>query len=156
MWLRNNVCLMLQIFLKNYLCVFNFLATPYGMWDLSSPTRDRTCMPCTGNRILTTGLPGKSPLFLKKLIFKFLLKKNMAHVMSFHVILAWGPGSWSLYCSNLGVWSQHCVSVYSLGVLCGMGGICRKHFKKITNYILWSLFLFYFYFIFYLKYNAYR
>ena len=25
---------------------------PLGMWDLSSPTRDRTCVPCIGRRIL--------------------------------------------------------------------------------------------------------
>ena len=26
-----------------------FLATPYSMWDLSSLTRDRTCIPCSGS-----------------------------------------------------------------------------------------------------------
>ena len=28
---------------------FFFLAMPHGMWDLSSPTRDRTCAPCSGS-----------------------------------------------------------------------------------------------------------
>ena len=32
---------------------------PQGMWDLSSPTRDQTRTPCI-DRVLTTGLPGKS------------------------------------------------------------------------------------------------
>ena len=26
-----------------------FLAVPHGMWDLSSPIRDRTCAPCSGS-----------------------------------------------------------------------------------------------------------
>ena len=26
-----------------------FLATPHGMWDLSSPTRDGTRAPCSGS-----------------------------------------------------------------------------------------------------------
>ena len=30
-----------------------------GAWDFSSPTRDRTQVPCTGSRILTTAWPGK-------------------------------------------------------------------------------------------------
>ena len=28
---------------------FPFLATPRGMWDLSSPIRDGTCVPCSGS-----------------------------------------------------------------------------------------------------------
>ena len=44
-----------------FVCLFfNFLATPHGMWDLSSPTRDRTHDPCIGSRVLTTGPVGKS------------------------------------------------------------------------------------------------
>ena len=34
-------------FLKNT-PLFYFLAMPYGMWDLGSPTRDRTHAPCIG------------------------------------------------------------------------------------------------------------
>ena len=38
-----------------------FLAVPSGMWDLSSPTRDQTHVPCSGSAwFLTTGLQGKS------------------------------------------------------------------------------------------------
>ena len=37
-----------------YLFIY-LLAALRGMWDLSSPTRDRTCAPC-----ITIGLPGKS------------------------------------------------------------------------------------------------
>ena len=36
-------------------------AAPWGMWELSSPTRDRTCTPCIASAVLTTGLPGKFP-----------------------------------------------------------------------------------------------
>ena len=31
----------------------------HSMWAPNSPTRDITCVPCTGNRVLTTGPPGK-------------------------------------------------------------------------------------------------
>ena len=31
----------------------------HGMWDLSSTTRDWTCVPCSGSTVLTTGPPGK-------------------------------------------------------------------------------------------------
>ena len=39
---------------------------PWGMWDLSSLTRDQTLIPCIGRWSLTTGPPGKSlfPHFL--------------------------------------------------------------------------------------------
>ena len=40
-----------------------FLAVPCGMWDLNSPTKDRTRTPCSGIAILTTGSPGKSQNF---------------------------------------------------------------------------------------------
>ena len=48
-----------------------------GMWDLSSPVRDQTCVPCLGNAILTTGLLGKSLnqmiiLCLALYLFRFL------------------------------------------------------------------------------------
>ena len=39
----------------------NLLASLCGVWDLSSLTRDRTHAPCIGNRVLITGLTGKSP-----------------------------------------------------------------------------------------------
>ena len=41
------------------------------MWDLSSPTRDPTCTPCTGSaesRDLTIGPPGEIPRTLKKIL----------------------------------------------------------------------------------------
>ena len=46
--------------------LFYFLATPSGMWDLSSPTRGGTCAPCFGSThtnkcvVLTSEPPGKS------------------------------------------------------------------------------------------------
>ena len=39
---------------------FFFLATPHGLWDLSSPTRDQTCNPWVGSVVLTVAPPGKS------------------------------------------------------------------------------------------------
>ena len=34
---------------SNFCFCFLFLAAPHGMWDLSSPTRDRTCATCIGS-----------------------------------------------------------------------------------------------------------
>ena len=40
-------------------CVLVFW--PQGMWDLSSPTRERTCTPCTGRQSLNHWTTGKVP-----------------------------------------------------------------------------------------------
>ena len=40
--LRQLLCGSLYLF-------FFFFATPQGMWDLNSPTRDQTHAPCSGN-----------------------------------------------------------------------------------------------------------
>ena len=40
---------------------FLILAMLHSMWDLSSPTRDLTCVPSIASAILTAGWPGKSP-----------------------------------------------------------------------------------------------
>ena len=42
------------------------LAVLCGMWDLSSLTRDPTCGLCIGSSVLTTGPPGKFPVFLSQ------------------------------------------------------------------------------------------
>ena len=42
------------------LIFFFFLAKPLNIWDLSSPTKEPTCTLCSGNRVITTGPPGKS------------------------------------------------------------------------------------------------
>ena len=39
---------------------FFFLATPCGIWDLSSLSRAQTHAPCSGGTVLITGPPGKS------------------------------------------------------------------------------------------------
>ena len=55
---------------------FFFLALwcRYTGWDLSSPTRDQTCDPCSESaESLTTGLPGKSHFFISKIKSYFLL-----------------------------------------------------------------------------------
>ena len=41
-------------------CLIFVVNVSCGMWDLSSPTRDWTCIPCMSR--LTAGLPGKSPV----------------------------------------------------------------------------------------------
>ena len=38
-----------RIDVMNYVCFFFFLAMPCGIWDLSSPTRDLTPVPCSGS-----------------------------------------------------------------------------------------------------------
>ena len=43
-----NVCLW-ETLSNRILFFFFFLAMPHGMWDLSSPTRDRTHAPCIGS-----------------------------------------------------------------------------------------------------------
>ena len=45
---------------------FLFLAALVGLWDLCSLTRDQTHALCSGNRVVTTGLPGKIPCVLQK------------------------------------------------------------------------------------------
>ena len=50
-----------------YFCLFlghAFSMHTCSMQYLSSPTRYRTCAPCLGNRVLTTGLPGKSSIII--------------------------------------------------------------------------------------------
>ena len=37
---------------------------PYGMWDLSSLTRDGTCVPCIGRQILNHWATREAPIFL--------------------------------------------------------------------------------------------
>ena len=40
--------------------IFFFFATLHTMWDLSSPTKDQIHAVCSGNRVLTTEMPGNS------------------------------------------------------------------------------------------------
>ena len=45
-----------------YLFIYVFMAAPRSTWDLSSPTRDWTCAPCSRKHgLLTTRPAGKSP-----------------------------------------------------------------------------------------------
>lgn len=59
-------------------CLFFFLATPRGMQDLNSPTRDQTVSPALEAQILVTGSPGKSPCTfpMKDFYFEFVLLQN--------------------------------------------------------------------------------
>ena len=58
-----------------FFIIVYFLATSWGMWDLSSSSRDQTCALCIGNTgVLTTGKP-------------ILLKKNSKNQLLSHVQL---------------------------------------------------------------------
>ena len=43
-----------------YFCLFVLGVMWSGIWGLSSPTRDQSHAPCSANRVLTAGPPGKS------------------------------------------------------------------------------------------------
>ena len=56
-WATEHICMLLTYF-QQYLFslvllpthfFFFFLSTLWGVWDLSSPTRDRICTPCSGS-----------------------------------------------------------------------------------------------------------
>ena len=47
-----------------FVCLFACFGHTLGMCDLSSPTRDQTCAPCCESAVLTTRLPGKSPVIV--------------------------------------------------------------------------------------------
>ena len=49
------------------------MATPHGMWDLSSPTRDHTHAPCIGSTVLPTGPTGQSLVFLLEVMIAVVL-----------------------------------------------------------------------------------
>ena len=83
----------------------------WGMWDLSSPTKDRTCIPCIGSEVLTTGPPGKSQRLWLLITFSSL--RSQLHSVnyirlqkSFKVLVENSRGDWK--CSiNTSVWG-HC------------------------------------------------
>ena len=52
----------------------------FGMWDLSSPTRDRTLTRCSGSRVLTVGPPEKSLI----IIFFFFLVFQQTYTVHLH------------------------------------------------------------------------
>ena len=61
MWTTFKVIIeFVKILLLFYVLVF----WPQGMWDLSSPTRDQTCVPCIGRQILNHWTAREVPNFL--------------------------------------------------------------------------------------------
>ena len=57
------MCTIFKVFIEfaTTLLLFHALVFwPRGMWDLSFPTRDQTCTPCTGRGSLNHGPPAKS------------------------------------------------------------------------------------------------
>ena len=65
----SNFLLLMLFFLHIilFICLSVGHAAWHGIWDLSSPTRDKTHTPFTGNRVLPTGQPGKSQKKMKYL-----------------------------------------------------------------------------------------
>ena len=61
---KSSVILMVSFFFKKYVQISLFLAAPHSMQDLSFPSRDRTCVPCSRSTVLTTGPPGKSSILM--------------------------------------------------------------------------------------------
>ena len=59
---------------------FFFFCCTFGMWDLSSPTRDGTQLLALEGRVLTTGPPGKSAIIL---IFRKKKKKTVSEKIEF-------------------------------------------------------------------------
>ena len=55
--------IIILIFIK-FSFLFFFFCCTFGMWDLSSPTRDGNQPPALEGRVLTTGPPGKSAIIL--------------------------------------------------------------------------------------------
>ena len=70
-----------------------FLATPCGMWDVSSPPRDGACTPCIGKRALTTGpLASFLQVSFQSQIQPILSKKclpNLKHLLNPPILTAW-------------------------------------------------------------------
>ena len=58
-----------KIFIEFVTILFYVLVFwPPGMWDLSSPTRDRTCSPCIGSRSLNHGMALEVPVTTLKFL----------------------------------------------------------------------------------------
>ena len=73
-----NFLLLILFFLHIilFICLSIGHAAWHGIWDLSSPTRNKTHTPCIGNRVLPTGPPGKSQKKMKYLHGKKKKKKK--------------------------------------------------------------------------------
>ena len=48
----------------NIASIYALIFWPWGMWDLYSPTRDQTCIPCIGWRSLNHWTTRKAPILL--------------------------------------------------------------------------------------------
>ena len=59
-WVAENVLFLIPFYI--------IMTIPCGLWDLSSPTRDQTCVPCIGRWILNhwTTREAQDALVLRK------------------------------------------------------------------------------------------
>ena len=82
-----------------YLFIY-LLTVQYGMWDLSTPTRDWTQVPCFGSRVLSIGQPGKSPeSVLGACIFLGICSFHLHYIIYCHTI-AQSISLQPLYCKS--------------------------------------------------------
>ena len=65
-----------------FVCLF-FSRCATGVWDLSSPTRDRTWALSSGSVVLTTGLPGKNPCYQIYRTFSFYILSKLYRGLKF-------------------------------------------------------------------------
>ena len=56
-----DVSIFVDIYTQCCCCCFTYFLAACCMQNLSSLTRDQTHIPCSENRVLTTGPPGNSP-----------------------------------------------------------------------------------------------
>ena len=54
------LCIEWMYFFEKYYFIYLFLATLHSMWDLSSQTKDQTCVPAMEAWVLAAGPPWKS------------------------------------------------------------------------------------------------
>ena len=79
------------------------------MWDLSSPTRDWTCIPCSGSAVLTTGQPGIlcdslcTSCYLRSFSFSFLFFFFFP-LIYFDVQGLLSPSPSQIVITSLGIW----------------------------------------------------
>ena len=80
-----------------------------GLWDFISPSRDQTRIPCRGNSVLTTRLPGKSlqfkqtkkNVYLKLNIFKTLFCASLSLWITYSFPFFLKPEVWELSWDHL-------------------------------------------------------
>lgn len=93
----SGLWLLRQLFI--YLFIY-FLTMQYGMWDLSTSTRNWTQVLCFGSRVLSIGQPGTSPeSVLGICVFSGICSFHLHYIIYCHTI-AQSISLWPLYCKS--------------------------------------------------------